>query len=377
MPTVPFVDLTRLHAPLAADLRAAALRVLDSGKYIGGPEVAAFEAEMAAHLGGGVAGVVGVACGTSALVAALKAVGVGPGDEVLVPVHTAICTPEAVTLAGARTVFCDIVGDGRYDIDLDDAERRVGPMTRAMIPVHLYGEPADLDGVREFAAKHRLKVVEDCAQAQGARWRGAAVGTYGDVAAFSFFPSKNLGCFGDGGAVAARSAAVLKAARMWSNHGREDKYHHVMEGFNSRLDALQAAMLRVCLPRLEAWNAARRRAAGWYDAHLAGIPGLVRPRRSPHSEPAPHLYVVTVPDREELAQSLKAAGIETGVHYPMSLNLQPAYASLGLGRGAFPRAEWACDHMLSLPMHPGITEEEVAQVSAAVRAHLGGERVAA
>ena len=364
---VSFVNFGRVYAPIREELHAAALRVIDSGKYIGGEEVKAFEREMAAWLG--MPEVCGVACATSGLFAVLKCLGIGAGDEVITTVHTAIATAEAVSLTGACVVFCDLK-PGYFFLDPAEVERRITPRTKAIIPVHLYGQPVDLDAILTIARRHGLPVIEDCAQAQGAKHAGRLVGTWGEAGVFSFFPSKNLGGFGDGGAVVAKDAALRRRIRMFSNHGRESKYLHEFEGINSRLDALQAALLRVCLKQLDGWNAHRREAAGWYDAGLAGIPGLLLPQVLPGTEPVYHLYVVQVQDREALEAFLKTRKIEAAVHYPYALNVLPAYAHLRQGSGSFPRGEKVCQHVLSLPMHGAITHAETDRVCAAVREFL-------
>lgn len=365
--TVAFVDFQRVYAPLREELHQAAIRVIDSGKYIQGEEVKAFERDMAANLG--IAEVCGVACATSGLFAALKCLGLGPGDEVITTVHTAIATAEAVALTGARVVFCDLQ-PGFYFLDPAEVEKKITPRTKAIIPVHLYGQPVDVDAFVALARRHHLFLIEDCAQAQGARYAGRCVGTFGDVSVFSFFPSKPLGGFGDGGAVVARDPKLMRRIRMFSNHGRESKYLHEFEGINSRLDALQAALLRVCLKHMDGWNAHRREAASWYNAGLAGIPNLVLPQVLPGTEPVYHLFVVQVPDRDALEKFLKTRQIEAAVHYPFSLNLLPAYAHLAQGPGSFPQGESACAHVLSLPMHGCITRDETDRVCDAVRAFL-------
>ena len=362
---IPFVDIQRFHAPIRAALHAAAIRVIDGGKYIGGEEVKRFEQEMAAGLG--VPEVCGVACATSGLFAVLKCLGIGPGDEVITSVHTAIATAEAISWTGAQVVFGDVQPDFFF-LNPQEAEKRITPRTRAIIPVHLYGQPVDLEAFQGLARAHDLFLVEDCAQAQGARYRGRPVGTGGDASVFSFFPSKNLGGFGDGGAVVARNPALMKRIRMLSNHGRATKYEHEFEGINSRLDALQAALLRVCLPRVEEWNARRRQIAQWYDAGLTGIEPVQVPRIWPETEPVYHVYVIRAPRRDALQAFLKERQIETGIHYPFSLNLQPAYARLKQTAGFFPQAESVCQQVLSLPMHPAVSEAEVEQVCEAIRA---------
>jgi len=361
---VPFVDLKRMHDPVREELHRVAAEVIDSGRYVGGEQVSRFEQEMSATLNG--QEVCGVSCATMGLFSALRACGVGPGDEVITTVHTAIATAEAISLTGARAVFCDLE-PGYFFLSAGEAERKITSRTRAIIPVHLYGQPADMDSILDVAARHNLLVIEDCAQAQGAVHRGRPVGTMGDLAVFSFFPSKNLGGFGDGGAVTGRDPALMKRVRMFRDHGRESKYIHEMEGVNSRLDAIQAALLRVLLPGLDAWNAHRRGAADWYAEEMASLPEVTLPKVLPETLPVYHLYVILVPDRDALRRFLEENGVGTGIHYPRPLNLQPAYARLNQGEGFFPRAEYACRHMLSLPMHSAITREEVRYVCDMVR----------
>lgn len=371
--SVKFVDLDRLHGPLERELSTAALRVLKDKRFIQGPDVKAFEQEMSATLDG--APVCGVSCATFGLLVALKAFGIGPGDEVITTPHTAIATAEAVSFSGAKLVFADLEPGG-FCLDPDDVRRKITSRTRAIIAVHLYGQPADLDRLAPLAEEHGLKLIEDCAQAQGARHRGRRVGTIGDAGVFSFFPSKNLGGFGDGGAVTAKDASILKKMRMLANHGRESKYDHEMIGMNSRLDTLQAALLRVCLPHVDAWNAGRRAAAQRYDALLAGLPQVETPHVRPHTEPVYHLYVVRVPDRDALAAHLKARGIETALHYPLPLHETGAYRNAGFPSGSLPRAEAVCRSILSLPMHPHITAREVETVAHAVRGFYSTARPA-
>jgi dTDP-4-amino-4,6-dideoxygalactose transaminase len=361
---IPFLDLARQHEPIRKALHESACRVIDSGQYIGGEEVRSFEREMAEWQG--VPEVCGVACATNGLFATLRCLGIGCGDEVITTVHTAIATAEAITLTGAQVVFCDIQ-PGFFNMDPAEVEKKITPRTRAIVAVHLYGQPLDTHILRAMADKHNLFLVEDCAQAQGARLRGVRAGNVGDAAVFSFFPSKNLGGFGDGGAVIARDPALLKKIRMFSNHGRTDKYLHEFEGTNSRLDALQAALLRVCLPHVDEWNSKRRTVAGWYREELAGLEEVTLPRELPGSEPIYHVYVILVPDRNGLQDFFKKCGIATGIHYPYSLNTLPAYARLNQGAGSFPEAEKACAHMLSLPMFPAMTRDEVASVAAATK----------
>ena len=365
---VPLVDLRRQYAPLLPALREAAGAVLEACDFVGGKAVAAFEREFASALG--VPASVGVANATAGLHAALHALGIGPGDEVIVPAHTAIATAEAVTLAGAQVVFADIE-PGTCTLDPDDVRQRLSPRTRAIVPVHLYGLAADLPGLLALAREHGLYLVEDCAQAVGARFEGRALGSFGDAGVFSFFPSKNLGGFGDGGAVIARDPDLLRRVRMYSNHGREDKYEHQFEGTNSRLDTLQAALLRVNLPQLQAWNAARRTIADHYRARLGHLPWLTLPVERPGAEHIYHVYVVRTARREALAAQLHERGVRTGLHYPLALHRQPAYAHLKLGPGSLPVSEEVCATCLSLPMFPGLTPTEVDRVCDAVEAFHG------
>jgi dTDP-4-amino-4,6-dideoxygalactose transaminase len=354
---IKFLDLNAIHEPIKKDLHEAAIRVIESGNYIGGKEVKSFEEEMARWLGS--ENLVGCSCATDGLFAVLKEMGIGPGDEVITSVHTAIATGEAIALTGARIVFCDI-GEESFNLDLSQAEKKITRKTKALIPVHLYGHAVDMDKALEIAQSHKLFLIEDCAQAQGARYKGRRVGTMGDAGVFSFFPSKNLGGFGDGGAVTAKDPALFRKIRMFLNHGRESKFDHEFEGINSRLDAIQAALLRVCLGNLDRWNEDRRRVATWYDEGLKGISQVKTPKVLLGVEPVYHLYVIVVPDREALINHLNDKGVESGIHYPVSLNLQPAYKHLKQGKGSFPRAEYACEHMLSLPMSNVVTKDDVA-----------------
>jgi len=358
--TVKFVDLHKQHAPIIDKLKAAACEVIESGMYIGGNEVKSFEKEMAEHLG--VSEVCGVACATSGLATTLRALGVQPGDEVITTVHTAIPTAEAITLAGGTIVFCDIE-EGGYVLDVNKIESLITEKTKVLLPVHLYGEAVDMDKIMDLAAKYNLKVLEDCAQAQGARWKGKRLGSIGDAGVYSFFPSKNLGGFGDGGAITAKDPEVMNMIRMYSNHGRTKKYWHEIQGTNSRLDAIQAALLRICLPHLDDWNQGRRRAAAWYAEGLKDIPQLkVIPKENEGSEHVYHVYVIVTEPRDELMAYLKEQGIETGLHYPHALNVMPAFEFMNKGRGYFPNAEYACEHMMSLPMSPVLEQDEVAYV---------------
>ncbi|MFH0910811.1 MAG: DegT/DnrJ/EryC1/StrS family aminotransferase [Planctomycetota bacterium] len=365
---VPLVDLSAEYRVCREAIDANLRAVIERTAFIGGEMVRAFEEEMAARQE--VDGAVSVGSGTAALALALRALGVEKGAEVVTTPCTAAPTAEAVTLAGGRVVFADI-RPGTCHLDPARAEEAVTPRTRALLLVHLYGIPCAMEPFADLARRHGLALLEDCAQAQGARYRGVRAGNFGDAACFSFFPSKTLGAFGDGGAATARDPAVLERVRCLANHGRAGKHVHVLEGVNSRLDGIQAAVLRAKLAHLDARNALRRRAAGWYFEELGGVRGLALPSAPAEAEPVWHLFPVRVEDRDGLAKALQAQGIETGIHYARALHLQPAYAYLGRGAGSFPEAEAAFREELSLPIFPSITRAQVAEVARAVRVHIG------
>jgi len=365
MTAIPLVDLKAAYHRLQAEIDAAVARVLAGGWYILGPEVRAFESEFAAYLG--VEHAVGVASGTDAVLLALRALGVGPGDEVITVAHTAVATVTAIELCGAIPRLVDI-DSVTYTLDPTHLAAAITPRTRAIVPVHLYGAPADLDAILAVARAHGLLVVEDCAQAHGARTQGRTVGTLGDAAAFSFYPTKNLGALGDGGAVATNRPEVAERLRLLRQYGWRERYVSDVAGTNSRLDELQAAILRVRLGHLEAENEARRRLAARYDAALAGLP-IALPAARPDDCPVYHLYVIRAAARDALAEHLRARGIGTGVHYPVPVHRQPAYAHLGYGPGSLPATEAAAAEVLSLPMYPDLTEGAVDTVAAAIRAY--------
>ena len=358
---VPFVDLKIQAVHLRGEYEAALWSVIDRAAYTMGPELERFEGAFAALCG--CAHAIGVSSGTDALKLALIAVGVKPGDEVIVPANTFIATAEAVSHIGARPVFVDCLADSGL-IDPEAIGPAMGPRTTAIVPVHLYGRPADLDAVQRAADAHGLAVVEDACQAHGATWRGRPVGSFGAAAAFSFYPGKNLGALGDGGAVTTRDDAVAAKARLYRNHGQIDKYTHQVVGYCDRLHNLQAALLLVKLAHLPAWNEARRNAARDYDRRLSGIGGVEAPERADGFEEVHHLYVVSAPARDEVRAKLADAGVETGIHYPVPLHLQPAYGDSGHGAGDFPNAEHRAGRIISLPMFPEISEAQRAYVVA-------------
>ena len=355
---IPLVDLQAAHAEVAEEIELGFKRILANTAFIGGDEVAAFEREFAAF--SGVAHCVGVANGTDALELALRAAGVRAGDEVILPANTFIATAEAVARVGARVVLVDM-DPATYLIDVDAALAAVTPATRAVVPVHLYGQLAPVERLTEALAGTPVTVVEDAAQCQGATRHGRGAGSWG-IAATSFYPGKNLGAYGDAGAVLSTDPEVATTVRMLANHGGLAKYEHQVIGCNSRLDGLQAVVLRAKLARLAAGNAARRAAAARYDALLGSL-DVVRPAVLPGNEPVWHLYVIQVPARrDEVLATLNRAGIGAGIHYPVPVHLTPAFAGLGYRPGDFPHAEAAAQRILSLPLFPQIRAEQQERV---------------
>jgi dTDP-4-amino-4,6-dideoxygalactose transaminase len=369
---IPVVDLTAQYQLLKPAIDAAMQQVAADGHYILGPNVQTLEAEIAAYCD--CRHGIGVASGTDALHLALRALKIGPGDEVVTTPFTFVATTEAIALVGATPVFVDIDPD-TFNLDPARIIAAITPRTRAILPVHLYGQPADMDPILEIARSYGLYVVEDCAQAIGATYKGRKVGSLGDVGCLSFFPSKNLGCFGDGGMVVTNHAGVAERVEMLRRHGGKVKYHHSELGLNSRLDELQAAILRVKLPHLEGWIAARRRLAARYNERLARIPLLSRPVELGGCEPGTpssvvrcvyHQYTVRVRRRDAVQARLKERGIATMIYYPVSLHRQEVHAALEHGPGSFPNAEQAADECLSLPMFPELTEDQQAGVVASL-----------
>lgn len=363
---IPLVDLKAQYQTIRPAIDGAIQRVLDNTSFIMGPEVSAFEHSFAAFCGARLC--VGVGSGTAALELALRALGVGPGAEVITVAHTFIATAEAISAVGARPVFVDI--DPRtYTMDAECFAAAITPATRAVIPVHIYGQPADMDAIGAEARRHGIFVIEDAAQAHGATWHGRHAGTLGDVACFSFYPGKNLGAYGDAGAVVTGDDALAEQVRLLRNHGRRSKYLHDQKGFGHRLDALQAAILGAKLPYLPAWTAARRRLAARYGRLLADAE-LALPAVAAGAAHAWHLYVVRTPCRDDLLEQLRTHGIEAGVHYPVPLHRQPAYADLGYAPGDLPVTEAVAATCLSLPLYPEMTDALQDRVVAAVHESL-------
>lgn len=366
---VPFVDLRSQYEALKAEIDPAIQTVIDQTAFIGGkdnPFVRTFEEKFAAWLG--MDDAIGCANGTDAIELLLQAAGIGPGDEVIVPALTWISTGEAVTTIGATPVFADI-DPVTFTIDPASAERAITRRTKAIIPVHLYGQPADMNAIMALAGRHNLLVLEDCAQAHGATAGGRIVGTIGDMASFSFYPGKNLGAYGDAGGMVARDPEIARKARMLANHGQSRKHDHQFEGRNSRLDGIQAAVLTVKLPHLDDWNSRRGAAARKLSAVIdARCPGVTAPRIADGRTHVFHLYVVRTANRDGLAKALKDAGIAHAVHYPTPLPLMPAYARFGHSAADFPAASAACAEILSLPIYPEIGDAEIEAIVTVVEA---------
>src|SRR6266568_4714942 len=358
--SVPFLDLRAQHAALEADLVAAFRRLISSASFVGGPEVEAFEREFATFCQA--PGAVGVSSGTDALRFAYLAMGIKPGDEVITVPNSFIATTEALTQAGASVRFVDVLPNTLL-MDPTHLAVSITPRTVGIVPVHLYGTPADMDPIQEIARAHGLWVIEDAAQAHGAVYKGRRAGTMGAMAAFSFYPGKNLGACGEAGAVTSSDAGRLEFVRKLREHGQAQKYYHDIEGYNGRLDALQAAFLRIKLRRLEQWNRARRAIAALYRGRLSEVPDVRVVAETPGSRPVYHLFVVRLPQRDWVREFLQSRGIATGLHYPLPLHQQVAYRHLGLAAGAFPVTEQAAGEILSLPMYPEMRAEQVDYVS--------------
>lgn len=371
MRSIRLVDLRRQYEPLKPQILAAITDVLDGMNLFLGENVYHLEREFARFCQ--VKHAVGVGSGTDGLYLALRACGVGPGDEVITVPNTFFATVEAIVLAGARPVFVDIDAD-TYTMDPKQLEAAIGPRTRAIIPVHLYGHPADMKPILSTARRHSLVVIEDACQAHGAEYYGQRIGSLGDAAAFSFYCSKNLGGYGEGGIVVTNGRDTATTLRLLRNHGSPERYRHTLMGVNSRLDEIQAAILRLKLDYLDKWNTKRRSLAIEYSRRLSDEPDIILPVEKPMARHVFHLYVVQVPRRDDVRQWLDRLGIESGIHYPVPLHLQEACAYLGYKRGAFPKAEAAAERILSLPMHPDLTIDDVAYVCQTLKDCIHGRR---
>lgn len=360
---IPFVDLQTQYQSLKPEMDAAVLAVMQRGDFVLGGAVTEFERAFAEYCG--VPYCVGVDSGYSALELIVRAHDIGPGDEVIAPANTFIATTLAISNAGATPILVDCDPE-TYNIDVTKIDAAITPRTKAIMPVHLYGQVADMDAIVAIARKRGLYVFEDAAQAAGARYKGRRAGSLADAAGFSFYPGKNLGAYGDGGAVTTHSAEIADKVRLLRNIGQKVKYFHEVKGFNNRLDTMQAAVLKVKLPHLDEWNASRRRAAATYSDLLADLP-VVTPPTAGYAEHIFHLYVIRVANREALMDHLKSKGIASGLHYPIPIHLQPAYSELGYSRGDFPVTEAYADTIVSLPIYPELDDAKVAFVVEAIR----------
>jgi dTDP-4-amino-4,6-dideoxygalactose transaminase len=360
---LPLVDLRAQHTAIAAEVEAAVQKVMANADFILGADVAAFEEEFARYCGTKHA--VGLDSGMSALELGMRAMGIGPGDEVITPAGSFIASSSAISFTGAKPVWVD-VDPQTYNLNPSGIEAAITERTKAIMPVHLYGQPADMDRVQEVAARHGLPVIEDACQSHGARYNGRRTGSLGAFGAFSFYPSKNLGAYGDAGALTTNDSDLADRVRMMRNYGQRAKYEHVYLAWNRRLDTMQAAVLRVKLPHLDTWNESRRRLASLYGELLAGC-AVGLPHSSPDVEHVYHLYVIEADDRDQLQADLAARGIATGIHYPLPIHLQEAYRGAGFEAGSFPVSETAAKRVLSLPMYPEMTEQDVRRVAGAVR----------
>lgn len=371
--TLPLLDLGAQQAPLADALAAAISRVMAHGRYVEGPEIAEFEEAFAAFCGTRYC--IGTSSGTSAIELVLRAAGVGPGDEVVTTPFTFIATVAPIVLAGGRPVFVDVDLETGL-LQVDAVEAAITPRTAALLPVHLYGQPVDLDGFRALADRHKLFLIEDAAQAHGARWRGRRAGSFGDAATFSFFPGKNLGAFGDAGCVTTNDELLSTRIRSLRDHGRVDKYRHDELGTNARLDTLHAAVLLAKLPQLDAWNEQRRRHAAAYDQAFASVAGVDPIRVAEGALPVYHQYVVRLAARDDAREALGRLGISSGVHYPVPLHRQPALDGQVTGR-EFPAAERLAREVLSIPVFPELSDAQRDSVIGGVRRGLVGRALRA
>ena len=359
---VPYLDLKAQYHSIKAEIDEAIARVLDSCQFVLGPEVAQFEKEFAAYCG--TSECIALNSGTSALHLALLAAGVGPGDEVITVPFTFVASVATILYAGAKPVLVDIE-PRTFNMNPAALDAAISPRTKAIVPVHLYGHPADMDSIREVARKHKLVVIEDAAQAHGAKYEGRSVGSIGDIACFSFYPAKNLGAYGEGGAVTTSNSEYARAIRMLRDWGQDRKYHHCLHGYNYRMEGFQGAILRVKLRHLESWTETRRAIVKTYNEHLAGA-DVVRPAEMPWARHVYHLYTLRADNRNALQAALLNAGIQTGIHYSTPVHLQPAYTALGYGPDSFPESEKAALEVLSLPLYPELSDSQIEDVAKAV-----------
>jgi dTDP-4-amino-4,6-dideoxygalactose transaminase len=365
---IPFLDLKAQYKQIADEVVPMVTTAMENGAFIGGPQVKGFEEEFAAFCDSKYC--VGVASGTDALRFALMAVGAGPGTEVITVPNTFIATTEAISQVGAVPVFVDIRPD-TCTLDAENLEDKITGKTRAIVPVHLYGQPADMDPILAIARKHGLAMVEDACQAHGALYKQKKAGSMGQVGCFSFYPGKNLGAFGEAGAIVTQDESIAGRIKTLRDHGQKEKYFHEIEGYNGRLDAIQGGVLRIKLKRLADWNESRRKNAAYYNKRLSAIPGIQLPIEADYARSVYHLYVIHTDRRDELQRFLSEKGIATGLHYPRPLHLQNAYSHLGLKEGSFPAAENSARRLLSLPMFPELTQDQMDYVADSIKAFVG------
>jgi dTDP-4-amino-4,6-dideoxygalactose transaminase len=365
---IPYLDLQAQHRSIKPEIDAAIQRVLDTSAYVLGPAVAEFETNFARYCAADFA--VGVNSGTSALELSLRALDIGPGDEVITAANTFVATAAAIVHAGAKPVLVD-VDPATRNLDPRLLPMVVSPRTRAIIPVHLYGQPAEMDPIMRFANKYDLPVIEDAAQAHGAVCNGRRAGSIGRLGAFSFYPGKNLGAYGEGGAVVTSDESLARRLRSLRDHGSEKKYYHDEVGYNARMEGIQGAVLGVKLKYLDRWNTARREIAGWYDDMLKGLP-VTLPARFENTEPVFHLYVIETERRDGLQSYLKENGVPTLIHYPVPIHLQRGYDFLGYAKGEFPVTERLSDTVLSLPIYPELNRDQVEYICGKIREYFNG-----
>ena len=357
---IPFVDLKAQYESIKEEIREAISEVIESSAFIGGSSLEQFETDFAKFCE--VDNCIGVGNGTDAIFIALKTLEIGEGDEVITPANSFIATSEAISSTGAKVIFCDVDKD-TYNIDTGLIEDKITEKTKAIVPVHLYGQPAEMDKIMEIAKKHGLLVIEDCAQAHGARYKGKRVGTFGIVGCFSFYPGKNLGAYGDGGAIITDDKPLADKIRMYANHGRSEKYNHEFEGVNSRLDGIQAAILRVKLKHLKEWNSKRNKNARIYNERLKDIDNIITPVIPEDRDHMFHLYIIRLKERDRLKKFLADNNIFCGIHYPIALTNLKAYSYLGHKLEDFPVSSKLQGEILSLPMFPELTEEKIEYVA--------------
>ena len=364
---VPFLDLKTQYKQIEHEVLPMITVAMADGAFIGGEQVSCFEEEFAKFCDSSYCA--GVNSGTDALRFALMAIGVGPGDEVITVPNTFIATTEAISQAGAKPVFVDVYPD-TCNMDVSKIEEKISKNTKAIIPVHLYGQPADMDQVLTIAQENGIGVIEDACQAHGAMYKNKKAGSMGSVGCFSFYPGKNLGAFGEGGAIVTQDESIAQKIRMIRDHGQRKKYFHDLEGYNGRLDAIQAGVLRIKLKRLNDWNKLRLQNAGYYTELLSEVPAVMLPLEAEFATSVYHLYVILIDDRDGLQNHLNSKGIASGLHYPLPLHLQKAYDHLGYNKGDFPVAENIADRLLSLPMFPELTREQIEYVVESIKEYI-------